>query len=488
SYVINVVSVKQVAGGQVDFLLEVRNDQPLEGEIAQFQMSVDGDEPELVNIIANLPAGESVSFAFARSLASGPHAIRFSVGDSHTTVNVNVEAGDIAVSTPTPTQTAVPSPIPIATILATDLTTPTITPLPTNTTVTTNTPTPIPTRKTAVSPDLRHLEEKMFMLDLINTERAKAELAPVVLGDNIAAQLHAEAALKNCFASHWGIDGLKPYMRYSLAGGYQSNGENGSGSDYCIKASDGYRAIRSINSEISEAMVGWMGSQGHRRNILGKWHKKVNIGLAWDSYNFLAYQHFEGDYVEYDELPSIQDDILSLSGRTKNGARFDSDRDLGIQIYYDPPPHALTRGQVTRTYCYGSGLQIAALREPLTGGAYWTTDGYVTTHNPCPDPYDVPADARGPRSHDEAHRFWKAAYDLSQKLIEHPTTVPWITARKWSVREEAFSVTADLSDLIAQHGDGVYTILVWGKLGIEDEVISEYSIFHGTTPLDTYNQ
>ena len=324
------------------------------------------------------------------------------------------------------------------------------------------------------------------MLELINAERAKAGLGSVVLGDNIAAQLHAEAALENCFASHWGIDGLKPYMRYSLAGGYQSNGENGSGSDYCIKASDGYRAIQSINTEIREAMEGWMGSPGHRRNILGRWHKKVNIGLAWDRYNFLAYQHFEGDYVEYDELPSIEDYILSLSGRTKNGARFDSDRDLGIQIYYDPPPHALTRGQVTRTYCYGSGLQIAALREPLTGGAYWTTDSYVTTHNPCPDPYDVPADARGPHSHDEAHRFWKAAYDLSQELIESPTIVPWITARKWSVREGSFSVTADLSDLIVEHGDGVYTILVWGKLGIEDKVVSEYSIFHGVTPPDIY--
>ena len=324
------------------------------------------------------------------------------------------------------------------------------------------------------------------MLELINAERAKAGLDSVVLGDNIAAQLHAESALENCFASHWGIDGLKPYMRYSLAGGYQSNGENGSGSDYCIKVSDGYRAIQNINTEIREAMEGWMKSPGHRRNILGRWHKKVNIGLAWDRYNFLAYQHFEGDYVEYDELPSIEDDILSLSGRTKNGARFGSDRDLGIQIYYDPPPHALTRGQVTRTYCYGSGLQIAALRKPLTGGAYRTTDSYVTTYNPCPDPYDVPADARGPHSHDEAHRFWKAAYDLSQSSLEIPITVPWTTTLEWTAVGESFSVKADLSDLLEEHGDGVYTITVWDEISGEDVVISEYSMFYRATPPDTY--
>ena len=42
------------------------------------------------------------------------------------------------------------------------------------------------------------------MLQVINAERTKSGLNPVVLGDNNAAQLHAEAALENCFSSHWG--------------------------------------------------------------------------------------------------------------------------------------------------------------------------------------------------------------------------------------------------------------------------------------------
>ena len=97
------------------------------------------------------------------------------------------------------------------------------------------------------------------MLELINAERTQAGLGRVTLGSNSAAQLHADAALQTCFASHWGLDGLKPYMRYSLAGGYQSNGENGSGSDYCIRSSDGYRRIGSIDQEIRETMEGWDG-------------------------------------------------------------------------------------------------------------------------------------------------------------------------------------------------------------------------------------
>ena len=187
---------------------------------------------------------------------------------------------------------------------------------------------------------------------------------PLCLGNNNAAQLHADASLEHCFSSHWGIDGLKPYMRYSLAGGYQSNGENGLGSDYCITASDGYRAIGNVNTEIREAIEGWMDSPGHRRNVLDPWHKKVNVGVAWDRYNFNAIQHFEGDYVEFDQLPTIANGVLSMSGKVKNDVTFQEGRDLGVQIYYDQPPHTLTRGQVARTYCYDSRLLIASLREP----------------------------------------------------------------------------------------------------------------------------
>ena len=322
-----------------------------------------------------------------------------------------VSVATVVTSTPTAISTLTPSAVSAPTITSTPAlsATPTIAPAPT----VTFTPMPL------APPHLRHIDEKRYMLELINAERRHAGVPMVKLGDNIAAQLHAESALKNCFSSHWGIDGLKPYMRYSLAGGYQSNGENGHGSDYCITSRDRYKAIVSITQEINEAMEGWMDSSGHRRNILDRQHKKVNIGLAWDRYNFLAYQHFEGDYVEYDELPSISaDGTLSFSGTTKNGVFFRSPRDLGIQISYDQPPHELTRGQVSRTYCYDGGRQVASLREPLTGGWSWTEDEFPKNYDPCPDPYEVPTDALPARSHNEAHDLWQEAYDASKRQRE----------------------------------------------------------------------
>ncbi len=339
---------------------------------------------------------------------------------------------------------------------------------------------------TPVAPHSRHREEKLYMLQLINTERTRAGAAPVVLGTNIAAQLHAESALANCFSGHWGLDGLKPYMRYSLAGGYQSNGENGHGSDYCIKASDSYLALGPIRQEIQESMTGWMASSGHRRNILDPSHQKVNIGIAWDTYNLKVFQHFEGDYVQYHSLPSISNGTLTLTGSLKNGGRLRNVRDLGVQIHYAPPPGPLTPGQVARSYCYDNGLQVASLREPLPFGSYWTENRFTTTYSPCPDPADVPSSAQPANSPTQANRLWKEAYDRSNSMVDSSIVVPWITSEKFEVNSYDFAVEADISDVLLEHGNGVYSIVVWGILGGKQSVMSKYSIFHGVIPPDTY--
>ncbi len=349
------------------------------------------------------------------------------------------------------------------------------------------TPTMAPPDENAVSPHLRHIEAKQFMLDLINSERRRAGVEPVTLGDNIAAQLHADSSLENCTSSHWGVDGLKPYMRYSLAGGYQSNGENGSGLDYCIKGSDNYRANSGIQGEIREAMTSWMGSPGHRRNILNPEHKMVNIGLAWDRYNTAMYQHFEGDYVTYDRLPTIEKGVLSFSGATKGGIRLSQPRDLGVQIHYDPPPKALNPGQLARTYCYDLGRRVAGLRQPLSGGYFWTTNEFTTTYDPCPDPNDVAPETPAPRSPNEAHQAWRQAYAASQSTQPQTITVPWITASQWTANGTQFAVTADISGILRRHGNGVYSLLIWGGNDGGRLIISQYSIFHGVTPPSTYD-
>ena len=363
-----------------------------------------------------------------------------------------------------------------------------------------NTPTPAPPtrvlngQQTAPKPELelranlRHMNEKEYMLEKINSVRTQAGVPTVVLGENIAAQLHAESALKHCFASHWGIDGLKPYMRYSLAGGYQSNAENGHGSDYCITSSDNYAQLGSVRRAIDDAMEGWMDSSGHRRNLLDPTHRKVNIGLAWDRYNFKAYQHFEGDYTTFDGLPTLEDGILTLSGTTRNGMTFSGENGLGVMVYYDAAPYPLTQGQVARTYCYNNGLLVAALLRPMPEGYSWEDDSQDEEYSrrACPNPFDVSPDAPAARSVAESHRFWDEAYAASKKMVTDSNPTPWLVAAEWSVSDDMFSVKADLSQILTKHGSGVYTVKVWGMMNGEDAVAALYSIFHNTAPPPAY--
>ncbi len=393
------------------------------------------------------------------------------VDDPAATSKPTATALPTATFTPTPTQTpiAVPTTTPIPN-------TPTVTPIPTATNTPTVTPTPTPTAASGLTQS-ELTEARDYALKLINDARTAAGLNEVTLDDNTAAQSHAEDMRANCFSAHWGSDGFKPYMRYTLAGGQQYSAENISGLDYCVTKSDGYRANISVTQDIRESMTGLMESPGHRRNILNPYHRKVNIGLAWDDYNFNIVQLFVGDYVEYHATPHIENGILTLSGKVNETVRINDENALEAQIYYDPLPFALTRGQLSRTYCVTGGRKVAALRPPLEPNWHYNSDSFETVQSVCPDPYDVPADAPAPTSADEAHAFWQQAYDASQSNREITVAAAWITATNWSAQDREFAVSADISDLLQQYGDGVYSILLWGEINGEDVPISEYSIF-----------
>ena len=324
------------------------------------------------------------------------------------------------------------------------------------------------------------------MLELINAERAKAGVPPVVLGDNIAAQLHAEASLENCFFSLWGLDGLKSYMRYSLAGGYQSNRESVIGLNYCIKPWENYQSLGSIEQEIREVMNVFMDIPEGRANLLGRWHRKVNIGLVWDRHNFRVVQLFEGDYVAYSLRPTLENGFLSLAGTVKNGISFSGRHDLGIQVYYDPPPHPLTRGQLARAYGGGYSIQVAALRPPLTGNQFYPEDQFVKAQSQQLEPYQVPADAPAPSSYPEAQRIFRETEMREQSLPEIQIIVPWLTASHWIAAAGDFAAQADLSQVIAQYGPGVYTVIVAHQNIGGGVIISEYSIFYGIDPPGGY--
>ena len=220
-----------------------------------------------------------------------------------TPIATPAQATPTRIPAASPTPTPRPISIPTATPVATTAPTATATPMPT-TTASTSTQTAV-----GPPPHLKHLEEKELMLTLINAEREKAGVDPVVLGDNIAAQLHADASLENCFFSHWGIDGLKPYMRYSLAGGYQSNGENALGNHYCTTALSTEYRLASATALLQTS------SRRFDRPWKPGWVAPATAAISWTDGTRGStsvshgtgtisgpIQHFEGDYMEYDRV------------------------------------------------------------------------------------------------------------------------------------------------------------------------------------------
>ncbi|MGD0676840.1 MAG: CAP domain-containing protein [Polyangiaceae bacterium] len=145
------------------------------------------------------------------------------------------------------------------------------------------------TRPGASSPKSKRLttdEARHHMLDLINRDRASMGLSPVEMEDGPAmraGQRHADDMARNGYLSHWGTDGSVPEERFTDAGGSAMVLENASCFvDERRRTLDVAPAIEARNVEAAEAMFfeEKPPNDGHRRNILKPWHRRVGIGIA----------------------------------------------------------------------------------------------------------------------------------------------------------------------------------------------------------------
>jgi uncharacterized protein YkwD len=129
-------------------------------------------------------------------------------------------------------------------------------------------------------------QARLYMLQLINRDRATAGLPPVKLDEGPAqhaGQNHAEDMAKNGYLGHWGSDGSVPEERYTDAGGADMVLENASCfTDEHKRVLDGAARIDPANVEKTEDMFfhEQPPHDGHRRNILKPWHVRVGIGVA----------------------------------------------------------------------------------------------------------------------------------------------------------------------------------------------------------------
>ena len=294
------------------------------------------------------------------------------------------------------------------------------------------------------------------------------------MGTNRAAQIHADNSLADCISSHYSTDGLQGVMRYTLAGGQQANSENVSGSDFCRSGELGYSKISSIAMEVREAMQGWMDSSGHRKTILNPRHRKLNVGLAWDDYNFYAVQQFESDHVEFTTPPHIQNGVLVMEGRLKNGANLEHGDQYRVYVSYYPPPGRLTPGQIASVYGSCMGRDVARL-------SFKSSGELERSWEVCRTPSSVSPSVAAPSSALEARRLWeqaRAAYEADLEAPEIPLVVQKIKMSRFELNGDRFAISADMGRVLETEGPGVYEVIIFGVVGGDGVLISEYAIFH----------
>lgn len=119
------------------------------------------------------------------------------------------------------------------------------------------------------------------VVNLINIERTRADLDTLKVDSQLsqAAQIHSKSMAKNDFFSHFGIDGSSPFDRIQDTG-YQ----------YSIAAENiaaGYQTPKAV-------VQAWMGSSGHRANMLNPDVTEIGIG-----YEYLANDTGSVNYNHY---------------------------------------------------------------------------------------------------------------------------------------------------------------------------------------------
>lgn len=135
--------------------------------------------------------------------------------------------------------------------------------------------------KTAALVDLE--EVRWQMLELVNTRRREAGLAPLRLHPLLhrAAQSHAEDMLARSYYGHQSPEGRTVRERLEAVG-------------YLVRFAAENLALG--HHSVEEVMAGWMGSEIHRRNLLSRRFTELGIGLAYGKndrgYQILWVQNF----------------------------------------------------------------------------------------------------------------------------------------------------------------------------------------------------
>ena len=175
------------------------------------------------------------------------------------------------------------------------------------------------------------------LLELVNAERFLAGAGELKFDDlaNRVATSHAIDMATGKFVSHWGRDGLKPYHRYSFAGGIHATQENVASIDNFFSAD--WKALAEDLIMLHVTMHAEKPPRdGHRKTILAPQHTHVGFGFATSERRLRLVELYVAKYLEVFGFKSqaTRNESFHLTGRLLN----DKHRLEQIDIFYEPRP------------------------------------------------------------------------------------------------------------------------------------------------------
>jgi hypothetical protein len=262
-----------------------------------------------------------------------------------------------------------------------------------------------------------HEELVDYALTLINLDRSSRGLSNVSLSPIDSGQIQADDMFRHGFFSHWGTDGSKPYMRYTLAGGKGAVAENiaayleGSPSDLRTALRD-----LEFNMMYDDSASNW----GHRDNILNSFHNEVSIGISHGNNQLYFVEDFIDDYVNWSTFTITQNQVTLVGSLSRQVSLSQ------VNIFYDSLPSNLTANQLDNSPYDGSYTQ-------------GTFTGMALPPN----------------------------YQSQQGIT--------ITAQTWIQSALAFQIKFDMSQVFNAYGKGVYTIYLQTT---SQDSLTAYSTWH----------
>jgi uncharacterized protein YkwD len=212
-------------------------------------------------------------------------------------------------------------------------------------------------------------EAERYVLALVNADRAEHGL-PALAWDETAARAarrHAEDMAAHGFTAHWGTDGSVPELRFTEAGGEDAAFENvGCFVDGMPQslALDGLYLGEGLLRFERAFMAEVPPNDGHRRNILSRWHTGLGVGVALPRESIIpcVAQEFVDDHGSYAPLPRRigVGDFVEIKGELRQPAELFA---VGVARIDAPLPRSAESLNRTRGYVVPDPYELFAPRK-----------------------------------------------------------------------------------------------------------------------------